>query len=70
MSVIYPLMTLERLPEMMDSKEVREMVAFLLCTTVRSKDFHCLSRLEQVTVVDFCLSVQNILLEAYKEENE
>lgn len=69
MSVLYPLMTLERLPEMMDTKEVNEMMAFLLCTAVRSKEFHCLSRLEQVTVVDFCLSVQNILLGAYKEEN-
>ncbi|GAB3956401.1 hypothetical protein GCM10028805_46130 [Spirosoma harenae] len=70
MSTLYPLMTLERLPEFMEPQEVREMIAFLMCNAVRSKEFHALKRLEQTNIVEFCLSVQNILLGAFNEQVE
>lgn len=65
MNSIYPLMTIERLPDTMSAKDVKELMAYITITVVRSKDFARLDGLRRATVVDFCMSVQDILLTAY-----
>lgn len=69
MSAFYNLMTLERLPELMEPSEVREMFALIMCTMVRSKEFQELKGLQRQLMIEFCLSVQNILLGAYSESD-
>lgn len=69
MNSIYPLITLESLPETMGEKDVRAFVSFLMVTAVNSKDFQRLKRHQQSSVIDFCMSIQEILLSAYKKPN-
>jgi hypothetical protein len=65
MSKLYPLLTLERMPEIFDAEEIRELMALLIVSLVRSKEFHHLTRHQQAYTIDFCTSVQALLLRAY-----
>lgn len=69
MSKIHSHITLESLPETMAEKDVRELISLLMTCTANSEEFHELNRHQKGTVIDFCMSVQEILLSAYREPN-
>lgn len=65
MKRLYPLISLERMPEVFSPEDVRELMALITVTLVRSKEFHDLKRYQQAYTMDFINTVQANLLRTY-----